>query len=90
MEEVCHWVVGFEVSRAQSYVLSEYKPSATAPVPHLLVCHYAPFYGATNQPSETLCKAPIKCLLLNVALDMVSLHTNRIVTKILSRQQATF
>lgn len=47
-------------------------------------CHHAPTMIVMDSPSETVSEPPVKCFLLQVALVIVSLHSNSTVNKTLS------
>lgn len=85
--------VGFDVSKASQvqpvsllFILPAYvsgcELSTTALVPCLLVCYHTLLHVVMDSPSEIISKPPRKCFLLWVALVIVSLHSNRIVTEI--------
>lgn len=96
LEEVCHQGCVFRfkkpmtgpVSLSLCHVLMDQVKALSysyTPAPHLPACCLSPPCIGHGLTSDTVSKHPIKCPFLYVALVLMALHSNRIVTKTISQ-----
>jgi hypothetical protein len=78
LKEMCHWGVGF--GPIPNPLLLCFLPGDQSLSSQILFQCYASHHY-NNELTETVSKPSIKCFLLQVALALVSLHSNKTVTK---------